>query len=37
MGRECSSVMDAHDHILGFLDRNRYFSLQAAAQLFSRG
>jgi hypothetical protein len=30
------SVMDSYCPILGFLDRNRYFSFQVAPQLYSR-
>jgi hypothetical protein len=31
------SAADPHGSILGFLDRNRYFSFQVAPQLRSRG
>jgi hypothetical protein len=31
------SVTDPYGSILGFLDRSRYFSFQAALQLYSRG
>jgi hypothetical protein len=31
------SVKDSYGRILGFLDRSRYFSFQAAPQLYSRG
>jgi hypothetical protein len=31
------SVIDLYSRILGFLDRSRYFSFQAAPQLYSRG
>jgi hypothetical protein len=31
------SVTDPYGHILGFLDRSRYFFFQVAPQLYSRG
>jgi hypothetical protein len=31
------SVTDTYDHILGFLDRRRYFFFELAPQLYSRG
>jgi hypothetical protein len=31
------SAADPYGRILGFLDRNTYFSLQVAPQLYSRG
>jgi hypothetical protein len=31
------SATDPHGRILGFLDRSRYFSIQVAPQLYSRG
>jgi hypothetical protein len=31
------SMTDPYGRILGFLDRNRYFFFQVAAQLYSRG
>jgi hypothetical protein len=31
------SVTNPHERILGFLDRSRYFFLQVAPQLYSRG
>jgi hypothetical protein len=30
-------VIDHYDRILGFLDRSRYFFIQVAPQLYSRG
>jgi hypothetical protein len=36
-GRRVVSVTDPYDHILGFLDRSRYFFFQVAPQLYSRG
>jgi hypothetical protein len=35
--RECHvvSVVDPYGHVLGFLDRGRYFFFQAAPQLYS--
>jgi hypothetical protein len=39
VGRGCHvvNVIDPNCRILGFLDRNRYFFFQLAAQLYSRG
>jgi hypothetical protein len=31
------SATDPHGRIIGFLDRSRYFSIQVASQLYSRG
>jgi hypothetical protein len=31
------SVTDSYGHILGFLDRGRYFFFQVAPQLYSQG
>jgi hypothetical protein len=36
-GCDVVSVTDPYGRILGFLDRSRYFSFQAAPQLYSRG
>jgi hypothetical protein len=37
MDGECSSVTDPYGRILAYLDWSRYFFLQVAPQLYSRG